>query len=57
MNHLFLLNNHFLFYEKSQNFQFLTMSEVKMGHILLKWKNGTTNFFEYSLVSGKLTEN
>ena len=57
MNHLFLLNNHFLFYEKSQNFQFLTMSEVKMGHILPKWKNGTTNFFEYSLVSGKITEN
>ena len=57
MNHLFLLNNHFLFYEKFQNFQFLTMSKVKMGHILPKRKTGETNFFEYSIVSDKLPEN
>ena len=33
-----------MFYEKSQNFSFLTMSKVKMGHILPKWKNGHPNF-------------
>ena len=57
MNHLFLLNNHFLFYEKFQNFQFLTMFKVKMGHILPKRKNATTDSFEYSIVSDKLPEN
>ena len=57
MNHLFLLNNHFLFYEKFQKFQFLTMSKVKMGHILPNPKNATTYFFEYSIVSDKLPEN
>ena len=46
-----------MFYEKFQNFHFLTMSKVKMGHILPKWKIDTTNFFEYSLVSDKLSEN
>ena len=46
-----------MFYEKFQNFQFLTMSLAKMAHILLKRKNGTTIFFEYPIVSGKLTEN
>ena len=46
-----------MFYEKFQNFQFLTMPQVKMGHILPKRKNGTPNFFEYSIVSDKLLEN
>ena len=44
MNDLFLLDNYFLFYEKFQNFQFLTMSKVKMGHILPKQKNAPPNF-------------
>ena len=57
MNHLFLSNNHFLFYEKFQNFQFLTMFKVKMGHILPKRKTATTDFFEYSIASDKLPEN
>ena len=39
-----------MFYSESQNSLFLTMSKVKMGHILPKRKNGTTNFFEYSKV-------
>ena len=46
-----------MFYEKVQNFHFLTMSKVKMGHILPKRKTGVTNFFEYSIVSDKLPEN
>ena len=46
-----------MFYGESENFQFLTMSPVKMAHILPKRKNGTTIFFEYPIVSGKLTEN
>ena len=46
-----------MFYEKFQNFQFLTMPQVEMGHILPKRKNGTPNFFEYSIVSDKLLEN
>ena len=33
------------------------MSKDKMRHILLNWKNATTNFFEYSIVSDKLPEN
>ena len=45
-----------MFYSESQNSLFLTMSKVKMGHILPKRKNGTTNFFEYSKVSDKLPE-
>ena len=45
-----------MFYSESGNFQFLTMSEVKMGHTLPKQKNGTTKFFEYSIVSDKLPE-
>ena len=46
-----------MFYSESENFQFLTMSLVKMAHILPKRKNGTKIFFEYPIVSGKLTEN
>ena len=42
-----------MFYSESENFQFLTMSKVKMP----KQKNGATNFFEYSIVSDKLPEN
>ena len=57
MNHLFLLNNHFLFYEKIQNFQFLTISKFKMGHILPKRKTGVTIFLEYSILSDKPPEN
>ena len=33
------------------------MLKVKIGHILPKRKNGTTNFFEYSIVIEKLKEN
>ena len=46
-----------MFYEKFQNFQFLTMPQAKMGHILPKRKNATTDSFEYSIVSDKLPEN
>ena len=46
-----------MFYEKFQNFHFLTMSKVKMGHILPTLKTGVTIFFEYSIVSDKLPEN
>ena len=46
-----------MFYGESENFQFLTMFKVKMGYILPKWKNGTTNFFEYSIISDKMPEN
>ena len=46
-----------MFYGESENSLFLTMSQVKMGHILPKRKKGTTNFFEYSIVSDKLPEN
>ena len=46
-----------MFYGENENSLFLTMSQVKMGHILLKRKNGTKFFFEYSLVSDKLPEN
>ena len=42
--HLFFKNNIFLFYGKSEKFSFLTMSKVKMGHILPKWKNDNPNF-------------
>ena len=45
-----------MFHSESGNFQFLTMSRVKMGHILLKKKNAMTIFFEYSIVSDKLPE-
>ena len=34
----------FLLYGKSQNSSFLTMSRVKMGHILPKRKNAPPNF-------------
>ena len=44
----------FIFYSKSKNFQFLTTFQVKMGNILLKRKNATAIFFEYSIVSDKL---
>ena len=57
MNHLFLSNNYFSFYEKFQSFQVLTMFKVKMGHILPQRKEATTDFFEYSIVSDKLPEN
>ena len=46
-----------MFYEESEIFQFLTMFIVKMGHILPKRKNATTDSFEYSIVSDKLPEN
>ena len=46
-----------MFYSESENFRFLTMSKDKIGHILPKRKNGTTIFFEYSIVSDKLSEN
>ena len=46
-----------MFYSESENFQFLTMSKDNMGHILPKQKNGMTIFFEYSIVSDKLSEN
>ena len=46
-----------MFYGKSENFQFLTMSNDKMSHILPKRKMGVTNFFEYSIGSDKLLEN
>ena len=46
-----------MFYKESEIFQFLTMFKVKMGHILPKQKNATTDFFEYSIVSDKLPEN
>ena len=45
-----------MFYEKFQNFHFLTMSKVKMGHILPKRKKCATNLFEYSIISDKLPE-
>ena len=45
-----------MFYSESENFQFLTTSQVKMDHILSKWKNTKKIFFEYSLVSDKLPE-
>ena len=46
-----------MLYNESEIFQFLTKSKVKIGHILPKWKNAMTIFFEYSIVSGKLPEN
>ena len=46
-----------MFYKESEIFQFLTMFIVKMGHILPKQKNATTDSFEYSIVSDKLPEN
>ena len=55
MNHLFLQNNHFLFYQKFKKFSFLTMSKVKIDHILPKLKNATIDFFEYPIVSDRLT--
>ena len=45
-----------MFYKESENFQFLTMFKVKMGHILPKRKNATTDSFEYSIVSDKLSD-
>ena len=33
-----------MFYGKIQNFSFLTMSKVKIGHILPKRKNAAPNF-------------
>ena len=36
---------------------FLTMSKVKIGHILPTPKNATTILFQYSIVSDKLPEN
>ena len=45
MNHLFLLNNHFLNYKKFQNFQFLTILKVKMDHILPENRTSVWNFF------------
>ena len=46
-----------MFYKESENLQFLTMSKVKVGHILPKRNKAKTDFFEYSLVSDKLPEN
>ena len=46
-----------MFYSKSEKFSFLTMSQVKIDHILPKRKNATTNFFECSMISKKLPEN
>ena len=43
-NYLFIEDKCFWFYEKSQNSSFLTMSRVKMGHILPKQKNAPQNF-------------
>ena len=54
---LFNENKWFMVYSESENFWFLTMSKEKMGHILPKWKNATTDFFEYSIVSDYLPEN
>ena len=46
-----------MFHSESEKFSFLTMSKVKMGHILPKRKSATTDSFEYSIVSDKLPEN
>ena len=44
------------FPKKNQNSSYLNMSLVKMGHVLLKWKNVPPDSY-LCIVHGKLPEN